>query len=151
MPFDFSYAVRDDYTGNDFNHASNSDGHVTTGQYRVLLPDGRTQIVTYAADHVDGYKADVTYEGEAKEYHPVKSGYNDQRPSYSRYQEKAYVPVTSAPVYEQRIPTYTEAESYYGDGYQTTPSYQPKPSYRPKASYQPKPSYQARPTYGAGY
>ncbi|XP_068208653.1 cuticle protein 19-like [Palaemon carinicauda] len=66
MPYDFAYAVKDDYTGNDFGHSESSDGNVVTGEYFVLLPDGRRQIVTYSADHDTGYVADVKYEGEAQ-------------------------------------------------------------------------------------
>ena len=44
MPFDFAYAVKDDYKGVDFAHDESSDGHVTSGSYRVALPDGRTQV-----------------------------------------------------------------------------------------------------------
>lgn len=65
MPFDFAYSVKDDYTGNAFRHAAHSDGIVTSGSYRVLLPDGRTQVVTFSADPHNGYQAQVTYEGEA--------------------------------------------------------------------------------------
>ncbi|XP_076041947.1 uncharacterized protein LOC143025821 [Oratosquilla oratoria] len=65
-PFDFAYTVSDRYSGADFAHVSNSDGNVVKGEYRVLLPDGRTQIVNYVADDHNGYKAEVTYEGEAK-------------------------------------------------------------------------------------
>ena len=60
MPYDFSYAVQDEYSGNDFGHSENSDGNVVTGEYFVQLPDGRRQIVTYTADHDSGYVADVT-------------------------------------------------------------------------------------------
>lgn len=42
-----------------------SDGNVVKGEYRVLLPDGRTQIVTYYADWQTGFHADVRYEGTA--------------------------------------------------------------------------------------
>merc|ERR1712018_55908 len=30
----------------------------------VALPDGRTQVVTYTADHTNGFIADVKYEGK---------------------------------------------------------------------------------------
>ncbi|XP_037775730.1 cuticle protein 19-like [Penaeus monodon] len=75
MPYDFAYAVKDDYSGNDFGHNENSDGNVVTGEYYVLLPDGRRQIVTYTADHNTGYVADVRYEGEATYPAPAPQGY----------------------------------------------------------------------------
>merc|ERR1712055_1265580 len=81
MPFDFGYEVKDDYKGVDFDHNSNSDGKVVTGEYRVLLPDGRTQIVTYTADHYNGYQAEVTYEGEAQ--YPEPNPYQRPEPSYA--------------------------------------------------------------------
>merc|ERR1712055_139401 len=71
MPYDFAYAVKDDYKGVDFAHDETSDGHVTSGSYRVALPDGPTQIVTFTATHEGGYEAEVTYEGEAQ-YPEVK-------------------------------------------------------------------------------
>ncbi|XP_068248806.1 cuticle protein 7-like [Palaemon carinicauda] len=101
MPFDFEYAVRDDYKGLDFDHDSNSDGKVVNGQYRVLLPDGRTQIVTYTADHHNGYQAEVTYEGEAQ--YPQPQPYNPA-PSYS----------APAPSYSAPAPTYEQPKPSYG-------------------------------------
>ncbi|XP_046455921.1 cuticle protein 18.6-like [Daphnia pulex] len=65
QPYSFGYGVKDEETYNDFDHAENADGEVVTGSYRVALPDGRTQIVTYRADK-NGYTADVKYEGEAQ-------------------------------------------------------------------------------------
>ncbi|CAL4090992.1 unnamed protein product, partial [Meganyctiphanes norvegica] len=85
MPFDFAYAVRDDYKGVDFAHDENSDGHVTSGSYRVALPDGRTQIVTFTADHTNGYVAEVNYEGEA------------QYPETKPYAPPAYAPPAYGP------------------------------------------------------
>ncbi|XP_047482598.1 cuticle protein 18.6-like [Penaeus chinensis] len=87
MPFEFAYAVKDPYSGNDYAHAQTSDGHVTSGSYSVALPDGRTEIVEFTADHDNGYVANVAYEGEASypapapSYHPSPS-YHAPAPSY---------------------------------------------------------------------
>lgn len=47
-------------TGDDFSHTQTQNGQATNGEYRVKLPDGRVQIVSYIADK-NGYKADVKY------------------------------------------------------------------------------------------
>jgi hypothetical protein len=73
MPYEFAWEVKDEPTKNDYAHEAKSDGKVVTGSYRVLLPDGRTQIVSYRADE-NGYVADVKYEGEAQ--YPASSGGN---------------------------------------------------------------------------
>nr|XP_027230857.1 pro-resilin-like [Penaeus vannamei] len=63
--YDFNYAVKDDYSGNDFGHQEARDGYDTQGSYYVLLPDGRLQRVTYTVNGDSGYVAEVSYEGEA--------------------------------------------------------------------------------------
>lgn len=65
QPYSFQYAVRDAYSGNDYKQHESSDGNTVKGEYRVLLPDGRTQIVSYTADY-NGYNANVQYEGQAR-------------------------------------------------------------------------------------
>lgn len=52
----------DHLTGDDFSHSQSQDSQATNGEYRVKLPDGRVQIVSYTADK-NGYKADVKYSG----------------------------------------------------------------------------------------
>merc|ERR1712001_70874 len=78
--YEYGYAVHDDYAKTDFQANEHRDGYITGGEYRVNLPDGRTQIVTYnVADAYGGYVADVKYEGVAQypeykpaPYHPAK-------------------------------------------------------------------------------
>lgn len=60
--YEFSYQVDDDEYGTHFGHSEQRDGDVATGEYNVLLPDGRKQVVEYEADQ-DGYKPQIRYEG----------------------------------------------------------------------------------------
>lgn len=53
--------MKDQKTGDDFSHSQQRSGSATNGEYRVKLPDGRIQIVSYTADE-NGYKADVRYD-----------------------------------------------------------------------------------------
>lgn len=65
----FSYKVFDHLTGDDHSHKQSQEGQATKGEYRVKLPDGRTQIVSYKADK-NGYNAEVTYAEEEVETVP---------------------------------------------------------------------------------
>jgi len=79
--YEFGYSVKDQATGNDFGRQETSDGETVRGEYRVQLPDGRTQIVTYTADWRTGFHADVRYEGTASypdQYNTQNTGYAGQ-------------------------------------------------------------------------
>ncbi|XP_071449995.1 pro-resilin-like [Hetaerina americana] len=60
--YQFQYEVNDPESGNNFGHKEQREGERAQGEYHVLLPDGRTQIVTYTADE-RGYMPEVRYEG----------------------------------------------------------------------------------------
>merc|ERR1719510_1840404 len=65
QPFAYEYGGADEY-GRHFAKTETQDEYgVVQGEYRVELPDGRVQIVSYHADHENGFIADVRYEGEA--------------------------------------------------------------------------------------
>ncbi|XP_046453960.1 DNA-directed RNA polymerase II subunit RPB1-like [Daphnia pulex] len=124
QPYDFSWAVNDYY--NDYSHSESSDGKVTTGSYRVVLPDGRTQIVTYKADSY-GYVADVKYTGEAK--YPEYVANNYKATTYSAPAYKPTAPTYTAPTYTAPVkngPTYTVTAPTYSaqaPAYTATPVY----------------------------
>ncbi|CAL8111637.1 unnamed protein product [Orchesella dallaii] len=59
----FGYEVDDYYNQLSHGRWEIRDGDVTQGQYRVLLPDGRIQIVSYIADKF-GYRPTVEYIGK---------------------------------------------------------------------------------------
>ncbi|XP_037076939.1 cuticle protein 7-like [Pollicipes pollicipes] len=93
VQYEYQYAVSDEYAGLDYGQTESRNGYETTGSYHVLLPDGRVQRVQYSVVGDQGYDADVTYEGEAKEYQPAPN-YEKPAPSYHH-----------APVYHQ-VPAY---------------------------------------------
>jgi len=71
--YKYGYAVADDYSGANFESNESRDGYATSGSYRVALPDGRIQTVTYRVDDAhSGVVMDVQYEGTPQypEYHP---------------------------------------------------------------------------------
>merc|ERR1712088_13117 len=78
--YTYDWAVKDDYSNNNYGQNESRNGDKTTGSYYVLLPDGRTQTVTYTVDGYGGYVADITYSGEAKYPEPPKY---KPTPSYS--------------------------------------------------------------------
>merc|ERR1712098_33480 len=63
-PYSYQYGVADDYSKANFQHTEAQDGNGNVkGQYVIALPDGRIQTTKYTADHVNGYIAEVSYQG----------------------------------------------------------------------------------------
>lgn len=91
QPFAYQYGVKDDYSGASFDKSEtqNAEG-IVAGEYRVALPDGRTQIVTYKADHYNGFIADVQYEGQAQYPPAPKGGYGPYKPAPPAYKPAPY-------------------------------------------------------------
>nr|SVE74783.1 EOG090X0971 [Daphnia carinata] len=82
------------------SHNSNSrsesrHGKVTTGSYRVPLPDGRVQVVNYRADE-NGYVADIQYEEVAKNL----DSKNEASYPASAYKAPVHIATTPPPNYE---------------------------------------------------
>ncbi|XP_059482234.1 uncharacterized protein LOC132200633 [Neocloeon triangulifer] len=95
-PYSFAYAVVDDLSGDDFSHSQAHNGHATQGEYRVKLPDGRTQVVRYTADN-GGYHADVTYEPTDEVADVVPTAAYHQQQAYHLLPEQDVTHVTPSP------------------------------------------------------
>merc|ERR1711962_1148123 len=66
IPFNYEYSVNDLTYSTQFKAAESDDGTgVREGTYSVALPDGRIQHVIYHTNDLDGYVAQVTYDGTA--------------------------------------------------------------------------------------
>merc|ERR1739848_96667 len=106
--YNYQYGVNDPHYGPVFSQTEARDNYDTTGEYRVNLPDGRVQIVSYSAGP-DGYVADVKYEGEAA--YPEEPAYKPApKPAYKPAPHPA--PYKPAPVYHP-APAYKPAHKTY--------------------------------------
>ncbi|CAL4133742.1 unnamed protein product, partial [Meganyctiphanes norvegica] len=92
VKYDSGYEVKDQYSGNDFNHQESRDGEQTQGSYSVQLPDGRLQTVTYYVDGDGGYVANVEYQGEAQYPSEEESDERYSAPAPARYSAPAPTP-----------------------------------------------------------
>ena len=89
------------------------------GSYKVNLPDGRIQTVTYRAGP-GGNVAEVTYEGEAQ--------YPEEKPYVKEYKPEYKAAPYSPPAYKA-APAYPKAPAY-APQYSREPVYEPEyPSY----------------------
>merc|ERR1711962_1995452 len=98
--YNYQYGVNDPQYGPVFSQQEERTDYNTAGEYRVNLPDGRVQIVSYSAGP-EGYVADVKYEGEpvypeAKPYAPAPAPY---KPAPAPYRPAPAPVYHAAPVY----------------------------------------------------
>ena len=100
--YQYEYAVADEYAGVNFGANEARDGYSTYGEYRVVLPDCRTQVVKYnTADGYSGNVVEVTYEGT-----PC---YDTYKPVHKAPAYHAPAPAYHAPVYHAPAPAYKPA------------------------------------------
>ncbi|XP_066989135.1 cuticle protein 21-like [Macrobrachium rosenbergii] len=105
--YNFNYAVKDDYTGNDFGHEEGRNGYDTQGSYYVQLPDSRLQKVDYVVKGDSGYLAQVSYQGEAQypQYQPSQ-GYQPAPKVIVLLAVMAVASADSVPSYRAPAPSY---------------------------------------------
>jgi len=113
--YNYQFGVNDpEYSGAVFSHQENREDYNTQGEYRVNLPDGRVQIVSYTAGP-EGYVADVTYEGTAvypeetpykpaPAYAPAPAPVVKVAPAPAPYKPAPVVKVAPAPVVYKPAP-----------------------------------------------
>merc|ERR1712226_1561762 len=130
--YNYQYGVNDANYVPVFSQSEARDNYDTTGEYRVNLPDGRVQIVSYTAGP-DGYVADVKYEGEAAYPDEPAGGYKAHpAPAYKPAPPPAPYKPAPAPVYHKPAPkpVYHAAPVYHkpAPAYHHAPVYHPAPA-----------------------
>merc|ERR1712106_626 len=133
--YNYQYGVSDDYSGSVFSAQENRNNYDTAGEYRVNLPDGRVQVVSYSAGP-EGYVADVQYEGEA--------AYPEAKPYVPApdYKAAPVVRVAPAPVVVAKpyVPAPVVVAAPYKPVYHAAPAYHATPVvYSQPSGYAPSP------------
>ena len=103
--------VPGDYHG----HMEHTAGHLTKGEYKVALPDGRVQVVSYEADQA-GFRPRISYEAshiaEPAQHHPEiykpppEEQYEVRRPpppSYDPRQGSPYQPPRQEVLHQEMV------------------------------------------------
>merc|ERR1712128_67120 len=106
QPYAYQYGVSDDYSNSNFKKEESQDaaGNVA-GSFTIALPDGRIQTTTYTADPVNGFVAEVSYEGTPVYPPEPAEGYG-----YKPAPVYKVAPVVAAPVY--KTPRVVAATAY---------------------------------------
>merc|ERR1712128_330870 len=134
--YQFGYDVHgyDEY-GNPNVHSRTEarDGPTVKGQYRVELPDCRTQIVDYFVDEYKQYHADVKYEGEIcpdkslihhkAPYAPAPAPYHAPAPApyYAPAPAPYHAPVVHHPIAHAPLVHHPVAHAPVGLAHVSTP------------------------------
>jgi len=117
QPYAYEYGVADDYSNSNFKKAETQDanGNVA-GSFTIALPDGRIQTTTYTADPVNGFVAEVSYEGTPVYPPEPAEGYG-----YKPTLVKA-APIVAAPVRVAAAPVYRAAPVVAAPVYKAAPA-----------------------------
>merc|ERR1711955_29281 len=101
QPYAYEYGVADDYSNSNFKKAETQDanGNVA-GSFTIALPDGRIQTTTYTADPVNGFVAEVSYEGTPVYPPEPAEGYGHKPTLVKAAPVYKAAPVVAAPVYK---------------------------------------------------
>jgi len=97
FPYEYQLSVNDPKTLNRFEIAESGNPDSVKGSYKIALPDGRTQLVTYEVHPEQGYQAKVTYSGTAQypdtpDYVPSAYGPPEPiRPGFSKFKRQSKV------------------------------------------------------------
>ena len=102
----YEYEV-DDHNGNKHSKKEIIDGDITRGEYRTLLPDGRTQVVTYESGP-RGHSAKVAYEEGAEASTLSSAPTYSPAPSYAP--AASYAPAPYKPAIKPLHHTFTPVE-----------------------------------------